>query len=237
METLFNSIINYGYYVRLSNMDGLKAWNDMKVIISSNKELLSSIDSKLNEWNINVIINGNSTNNILEIYDYIKNTLGMHGDENDESEHKLDKETWQNYHFYLQLSRIPKNNSCSLVRILQVAYNIGQLVCIMKNTSFFSSTHKKFFLSNNLFKLSSFVSPSVYSSLSTSHLSLISSLISSSKSLTRSFYSKSSSASSSASASASASPSASDSASTITEEQVEDITESIYEIKGGYKKN
>jgi len=45
----------------------------------------------------------------------------MKGEEDDEK-----NENWEKYHFFLQLIRIPKKNKIDLIRLLQIAYNIGQ---------------------------------------------------------------------------------------------------------------
>jgi hypothetical protein len=221
MEKLFNTVINYGYYVRLNNLNGLDAWNTIKALINTNQDLNTNISSIIGHWNITLNINGQNISGIHLIYNHLKNEMNLHGDDGDKEEHKLSDEEWQRNHFYLQLARIPKNNSCNLVRLLQVAYNIGQLVCEMKQKKF-TSEYISFFLMNRLYNINTFVNFNI-SNLTPDMLDYIHHL----KNEISKHISKINSSKVLSSASASSEESIQD---------IEDITESITEMKGGKKK-
>ena len=64
---------------------------------------------------------------------------GEETDENDES-----NSYWENYHFVLQLVRIPKNNKLSLLRLCQIAYNIGQFTADYYKSCYTDKVKKAF---------------------------------------------------------------------------------------------
>jgi len=172
MEKLFNTVINYGYYVRLNKIKGLDAWNEIKKDINKDDEKNIKLSSKINNWNISININNKKTSDILLIYNYFKYEMNLHGDENDKEQYKLDDKTWERNHFYLQLIRIPKNNACNLQRLLQIAYNIGQLVCEMKRKKI-KEENIIFFIMNRLYSINTYVKVNLYI-LSTEMLDYIS---------------------------------------------------------------
>lgn len=117
MNKLFKNVIKYGYFVRKNKLDGLKYWNKLKIFVNENFD--KTIEG---DWNITIVTNdGNTLDEIDNIYDYFHDDLGMKGEEDDEK-----NENWEKYHFFLQLIRIPKKNKIDLIRLLQIAYNIGQ---------------------------------------------------------------------------------------------------------------
>jgi hypothetical protein len=153
MEKLFNTVINYGYYVRKSEKNGLEAWNEIKKIMSENDYMRIKIDAVLNNWDIEIYIEGKQTKEPGLLYNYLKYELGLHGEEDDME--KMEKKTWERNHFYLQLGRIPKNNRCNMIRLLQIAYNIGQLVCEMKGKRY-NEKQMNFFFMNRLYKMETY---------------------------------------------------------------------------------
>jgi hypothetical protein len=161
MEKLFNTVINYGYYVRLNGIKGLEAWNEIKKDINRDDEKNIKLSSKINKWNISVNINNKKTTEIPIIYNYFKYEMNLHGDENDREQYKIDEKTWEINHFYLQLIRIPKNNGCNIQRLLQIGYNIGQLVCEMKRKRV-SEEQIKFFIMNRLYSMNTYVRVNLY---------------------------------------------------------------------------
>ncbi len=122
LNKLFNDTIEYGKLVReyiknnkSSKIDGLLAWNTIKQYISKFK-----CNNKV-YWN-------KTEEDILKLYNYVHNDLNMKGDDIDD---KTYKNTWEKYHFFLQLFRIPKNNYNKseeiILRVAQIGYNIGQM--------------------------------------------------------------------------------------------------------------
>jgi len=145
MEELFNLIKNYGYIIRKNNLNGLINWNEMK-------DLLATIRCDRLSWKINLVKpNGESIDGLENSYRYVHKDLGMKGEETD-----LRDDNWEKFHFFLQLVRIPyKNPTCNLVRLAQVAYNLGQLDAVYFDDVYTASV-RTFYNMNNLDKMSSY---------------------------------------------------------------------------------
>ena len=155
---LFNEVVDYGFQVRTKKLNGLNLWNAIKSDFNT--------DSGNCKWILTVNIPNDASdedieeNDLNKIYDFYHDVLGMRG--GDEDSEKLDandkkgKKEWEKYHFFLQLARIPKNNDCSMLRLMQVAYNIGQLKAVME-TGFYSKDARTFLDENNLTKLDTYV--------------------------------------------------------------------------------
>jgi hypothetical protein len=105
INSLWNETINYGYRTRKSKSDGLIRWNELKVLIPNIK--LEWTDKSKTFYNILV-------------------SLGVNDSESSKDAN-MDHTEWERHHYLLQHGRIIKNNEeGSLVRLLQIAYNIGQ---------------------------------------------------------------------------------------------------------------
>lgn len=103
---LFNAVYEYGKSIRQNNKkpDGLAKWNAIKILLERNKQEF--------KWTKSSKLLGEQINKFGFIEDKDKN------DSN--------KETWEKHHFCLQLRNIPKKEA-SLMRFMQIAYNLGQL--------------------------------------------------------------------------------------------------------------
>jgi hypothetical protein len=166
LEKLFNTFISYGEYVREYEKDGLECWNIIKEIVNEaieeDNHKPNSIDKILGiEWQITRIIKNEDVNvniNDLEkIYIYVHDTLKMYGENNDHIKYQIDSDSQLKYHFYLQLARIPFNNNLELVRLLQIAYNIGQLSVHLDNDSIFTPEAKDYYQINKLHDINSYI--------------------------------------------------------------------------------
>jgi hypothetical protein len=105
INTLWKDFINYGYRTRINKLDGLKRWNEIKVLIP---------DIKL-KW----------TDKSKKFYDKLV-AIRVNNSESSEDA-KMDHTEWERHHYLLQHGRIIKNNhEGSLLRLLQIAYNCGQ---------------------------------------------------------------------------------------------------------------
>ena len=145
LELLFKIVIDYGEYVRKNNFDGLIYWNKIKSFLS--KDAIFNKDKIEINWNIKLkLLNGSILSNIEEIYDYFYCELGMKGEETDENDES--NSYWENYHFVLQLVRIPKNNKLSLLRLCQIAYNIGQFTADYYKSCYTDKVKKIYFINN-----------------------------------------------------------------------------------------
>jgi len=151
---LFNSVIEYGKITKSNkntstSTDGLTNWNNIKKYMN---------DSKLCNWTINIVFNdGKKSSDIQQIYDYVHDNLHMKGDDLDP---KSNMESWEPAHFILQLIRIPKNNQCSIQRLLQVAFNIGQYYAVLDNpiyNSIYTPDVIQYFTDNKLSDINSYI--------------------------------------------------------------------------------
>lgn len=159
LKILFEQCIKYGYYTRYETQykvdhklkpgNGLEFWNKIKILFN---------DDKCGNWNINNIIQDSNSNSYIEsdinkIYQYLHNILRILGDDNDDNDKNDEMHPWKFHHFFLQTIRIPKNNHASLLRICQIAYNIGQLsVYINKKYIYIPTFFKKSSSLPNIFR-------------------------------------------------------------------------------------
>lgn len=136
LGTIMNVFQIYGYLVRFQNRRGDLAW-------ASVKKLLLKIDDKLRftEWN----------NPCQKFYDVMKNDLHLFGDTiidpiNGKETHDHDDQSlWETHHFLLQHGRIVHMFEPSLMRLLQICYNTGQLSAqIDINQEFYTTEQKKY---------------------------------------------------------------------------------------------
>ena len=137
LETLFKNAIDYGYCVRINKLDGFESWN----IAKKELEKINLLNTKFS-WNF-------SNKKINELYNFAHNKLNMKGDDTDSKE---DKDTWEKYHFFLQLVRIPKlnyENPNFKIRVCQIGYNIGQMNAVKEIEPNFYSKESIDWLNDN----------------------------------------------------------------------------------------
>ena len=163
ISELFENIKVYGHYIRSNNLDGLEYWNKIKSFLARPEQknglvLLNNILGS--EWDIEIKFHPESvsTNDLNLIYDYVHDELKMYGEERDDVTRSLDHETWEKYHFFLQLIRVPKNNSLNLLRLLQIGYNLGQLSLYLHTCGdIFTPKVLEYYNLNDLDNLNSYV--------------------------------------------------------------------------------
>jgi len=132
---LWESIIKYGYRTRISNLNGLKRWNQVKEIFP---------DYKI-EWK----------NNTDKIYNDLIN-LGVVSTETSENS-GLSHTEWERHHYLLQHGRIiAKNPEGSLLRLLQIGYNIGQFKAENERKPY-NDKLLKYYNDNNLDDISTYI--------------------------------------------------------------------------------
>ena len=103
INNLWNVLINYGYETRIKKKDGLERWNFVKKLFPD----------------FNVVWKESSKTIYQDLLD-----LGVIEEETGSG---LSHEDWERHHYLLQHGRIIHNNpEGSLVRLMQIAYNIGQ---------------------------------------------------------------------------------------------------------------
>jgi hypothetical protein len=140
MEDLFNLVKEYGFIVRTNKFDGQASWEEMQ------KLLLTIIHCDGLVWTIKLVkLDREPITSIENTYNYVRVVLGMKGDSKDPRD-----ENWEKFHFFLQLVRIPNNNpACNLVKLAQIAYNLGQLSAVYDD-SVYTPEVKQFYEMNDL---------------------------------------------------------------------------------------
>jgi mannose-6-phosphate isomerase-like protein (cupin superfamily) len=164
ISELFENIKVYGRYVRKNKLDGLEYWERVKLFLKRPEQQvgLEELNKIIgSDWTISVNLGQDKKSSDLnEIYDFVHGDgveqLQIFGEAGDEEQKSLEHKVWEQNHFFLQLIRIPKNNKLDLIRLLQIAYNLGQLsVCL--NTKNFSSDSIEYFESNKLDDINSYI--------------------------------------------------------------------------------
>ena len=131
LKDLFNMCKIYGIAIRSATLNfpklhinGLIEWGKVKILLSnSEKEICDG-------WKISRYLDDktNKNSNFDNIYDYIHDNLNIKGGDEDYDNPCDENYVWKRYHFFLQTIRIPKlNPKCSLLRVCQIGYNLGQL--------------------------------------------------------------------------------------------------------------
>ena len=141
LQQVFDEVKKYGYNTRVYNPDkGLENWNTIKIILAESTEL--------GKWN----------SQVKDMYNFMKEDLGIFEQECDipsplfdlssEKRHSI----WEHHHFYLQHVRIPTLNfeSPQLVRLIQIAYNAGQLDASWHNSEIYTDKIKAYYVAENL---------------------------------------------------------------------------------------
>jgi len=132
---LWESIIKYGYRTRISNLNGLKRWNLVKEIFP---------DYSI-EWK----------NDTDKIYNDIIN-LGVVSTETSDNS-GLSHIEWERHHYLLQHGRIiHKNPEGSLIRLLQIGFNIGQFKAENERKPY-NDKLLKYYNDNNLDNISTYI--------------------------------------------------------------------------------
>ena len=152
IQKLLLLVRSYGFNVRSSNKKGDIAWTLVK-------NLLIDIDSKLkmNEWN----------QQSKHFYPYMKNTLQLYGDTiidpdtNKEQNDNPDHSIWEPHHFLLQHGRIVQLSEPSLLRLVQVNYNSGQLLAQMvMDKNAYTQDQRDYIQQGEIYDISSYITVS-----------------------------------------------------------------------------
>lgn len=128
---LWEKTIKYGYQTNTERRPGLEAWNRIK----------NSVPQYSLSW----------TENSKTIYENLR-LMGVTGDDFDEK-----NESWEAHHFLIQHGRIVKNNDGSLMRLLQIAFNAGQLQAVRERSQLYSEEMLRFYDENRLNRVDMFV--------------------------------------------------------------------------------
>jgi hypothetical protein len=133
---LWNSIVMYGERTREGNMNGLERWNFLKELIPNVKIQWNKLAKK--------------------IYDDL-GKLGVNHLE--ELESGLSHIDWERQHFLSQHGRIIyKNPEGTLVRLYQIAFNIGQFK-VEARKKLYTEEQMKYYKENKLDQYDTYVEP------------------------------------------------------------------------------
>ncbi|QKF94790.1 hypothetical protein QKU48_gp1332 [Fadolivirus algeromassiliense] len=135
LDNLFIQAKKYGKHTRTNKLDGLAQWNRLKGIL---------IESKVvGKWNPQVKTFFVDMRSELKIQE-CENEIQI-----DDEKEKHD--VWEKHHFYLQHARIPtlNFNDGKLVRLIQIAYNAGQLEALWDDL-FYTPEMKRYYDENHL---------------------------------------------------------------------------------------
>ena len=128
---LFSKTIKYGRNTRLQKVDGLERWNKIKpILLKSTTQVVWKQDFKNH-------------------YDYMIEHLKLTEDE-------MDHEIWEKNHFFIQHARIPKNNRATLSRLIQIAFNIGQLEALWDD-EFYTQEMKEYYQEQKLNNINTYI--------------------------------------------------------------------------------
>jgi hypothetical protein len=135
INILYDLVIEYGYFIRKNNKDGLESWNEIKKIIPP-IPIIWTDKSKL-------------------FYEQLS-SIGVNTSESSE-EAKMSKPEWERHHYLLQHGRIiHKNPEGNLVRLLQIAYNTGQFKYELEK-EIYPKEQLQYYIINELNKISTFL--------------------------------------------------------------------------------
>jgi hypothetical protein len=134
---------SYGEKVRTNNLDGLQKWNELKTILKKYDESI--------EWRQDITAMRNEMMESFNIEDNEKDQLP-------EDQH----EKWAVTHFFFQHGRIPFNNkeSPTFLRLMQIAYNSGQLRAV-KNNEYNTKKRRKYYKEKKLGSYKTYISSRV----------------------------------------------------------------------------
>lgn len=138
---LWNAVEEYGYTTRKTRMDGLSNW---RLVKSSFEALKFDSMDKVTMTNQFIKFASAQVFQVDDLIDYtdLKMTI---------NDTMLDN-TIETHHFLIQHFRIPmiEKYNLNLVKILQLAYNIGQLRSVFENEAVYSDVIKNFYDDANL---------------------------------------------------------------------------------------
>jgi hypothetical protein len=132
---LWEEVILFGYNIRKNTKDGKAGWDAIKVLIP--------------DMGVSWLENSKT------FYDKLV-ALEVNTSETSE-EAGMSHEEWERNHFLIQHGRIiNKNPDGSLVRLLQIAYNIGQFKRELELTKY-TDDQMRFYIVNELNKVTSYI--------------------------------------------------------------------------------
>ena len=148
VAALWNSICEKGYLVRKQEQDGLKMWQPLKNHFSCYE--ISGHEIDYPQINDKIFELSHDVDYLFEDTDHNAVTINING--------TLLTNSKESDHFVIQHLRIPKmlDYRLPLVKILQIAYNVGQASAEFEKDTYHEDV-KKFYNDNRLSEINSFI--------------------------------------------------------------------------------
>ncbi len=149
MNNLFRAVKKLSFYIYNNKLDRVAYWEKIKEIIPDKPVCNMS-------WKIDIVSNdGKKICCASAVYEYIINTFKIKPINDEIIENYLSDEKFNEEcgFFLLELINVQQKNSCTLLRICQIAYNLGQYQALYNNYSlkgFFTAEINKYYTTNKL---------------------------------------------------------------------------------------
>jgi hypothetical protein len=149
MNNLFRAVKKLSFYIYNNKLDRVDYWERIKKIIPDKPFCNMS-------WNIDIFTNdGKKICCLSAVYEYVINTFKIKPTNDEMIENYLSDEKFNDEcgFFFLELVNIQHKYPCTLLRMCQIAYNLGQYQALYNNNSFnrfFTDEINKYYTTNKL---------------------------------------------------------------------------------------
>ena len=149
LRTVWYDTRRYGYNVRTKKVDGQAAWDSIKQILAKfDNPTTPEIQIQI-QWKLDTITR----------YSELSKGGDMKVPEKkDVPQERHDQ--WEVEHFFLQHFKIPRQHKASLTRLMQIAYNAGQLEA-ERESKHYPEEAKQYYTDHQLIQFSSYISEQV----------------------------------------------------------------------------
>ena len=151
INNLFRAVKKLSFYIYNNKLDRVNYWEKIKLIIPDKKYCNMS-------WKFE-IVNNDGINICCSsvIYEYLLNTFNIKHSNEEMIPKKLSNENLKDEcgFFFLQLINTQQKYTCTLLRICQIAFNLGQYQALYNNYNlslkdFFTPEINKYYTNNKL---------------------------------------------------------------------------------------
>ena len=159
LTELFENVKTYGWYVKSRGIfDCKEYWKQFEQFIQAPEQArgVKELENTLSKgWELKMFVGYDmkaQTSDIKVIFNYVHRDLRMHGLNTE----KTSDYKWLNSHLFLRPIEIPYNNTFSLMKLLHIAYYLGQLSVVLENP-FYTLKAREFFEKNNMDSIESYI--------------------------------------------------------------------------------
>jgi hypothetical protein len=156
ISDLFRTVKKLSSKIYNNKLDRIYYWNEIKKIIPNLPYCNMS-------WKTEIVFNdGKHSSCSTDIYEYVCKTFNIKPNDDEMivnyiSDEKLKEEC---SFFFLELINVQRQNDCTLLRICQIAYNLGQYQALYSNyslTEYFTAEINNYYTKNQLNNFNSYV--------------------------------------------------------------------------------